>query len=114
MIGTAHVVKQGLYYNIRCRFKSRMDRKMHLLAVSPDGVFDMGTCSWHGREIGIDRILPIKTIGNIIKKFCVSTDNYSYEISVRTGMAFPVIDQLMNSVLVVRPSGIKIKICYST
>lgn len=61
-IGTAKVVKEGLYYRIRCLCTVSGSVPLKIIASGSENV-DMGLCVPMGDKFGLETRIPVKRIG---------------------------------------------------
>lgn len=106
-VGFVQLSKNGMYYLLKCRFHLDRPGKYHLFARCGNEERDLGTCVPYGRELGIERCLPIKKIGEGQLLFTVAeAEENDLFVPVSADHPFPQLDRLVDGCFAVR-CGVK-------
>lgn len=100
VVGKVEVVKQGLYYYIKCRFNGNRKERYNLIARCQNGETDLGTCGIISDEVGIDRRVSVNSLQGEAQVFYLLVYDKSVTVcSVDILRPFNYLDKLERAVL---------------
>ena len=107
-VGHVFVIQRGLYYNIKCSARERCINRVHLIAISENGPVDLGICSQSNEVLRLERILPVKYVGEYLRQFYIQPDHACLKVDVFEDRPFLFIENLKNAVIHRSKDGIAI------
>ncbi len=104
-VGTATVIRQGLYYQISCICHLTDDTPCRINVICGNHCVDLGICVPMGSCFGVRTHIPIKRLGEGELRFVIAGRNQGNEerfVAVESDKPFAYISQLKNARLAVR------------
>ena len=101
-VGIATVMKQGLYYQIKCKCSKQAEGMCKILVSGDVGSVNLGACYPTGTELILEKRIPVKHIGAEPLQFWLQVTGYENVLLVplRQDEAFTHIADLRNARLV--------------
>lgn len=109
-VGKVCVVRLGMYYDIECRFTNNGAGRFHLIAVSDSGETDLGVCVRCASCFELKRRLPIKSVGEGLRQFYITSDVNEITYPISPNKPFPLIDRLESAILVIKGNEKRIRL----
>ena len=107
-VGRVLIMRQGLYYNIKCIIQKPSVDRPHLIAISENGDIDLGICVQTAMGFSLERLLPIKYVGTSLFQFYILPDCGNTVANISEDAPFLFVERLGNAVL--RRNGENIEI----
>lgn len=104
-VGHVCVIKQGLYYNIKCCILNNCGERPHVTVTSERGVIDLGECMQSAERISLERNLPIRLVGKQLDRFSVRLSKEKHMEYVLECSPFHSIEKLGNAVMQRKTDG---------
>lgn len=99
-VGTAQLLRNGLYYDINCCCKPRAQAKYRIVLCGQDKTIDLGTCLYDAPNYHISTRLPAKQLDDTMQFLLICKESIrAWFYPIVQGMPFEHIDLLPQSKL---------------
>ena len=96
--GRVSLCKCGMFYQLTCRFQTQEKGVFRLYADNGKEIIDLGQCVFYGQALGVERYMPVKSIGDGDLRFYVmEAGKTGTFVPIANDQPFYRFDELLNA-----------------